>query len=235
MSTDPHVFKLLPAYALGCLDEDEVEVVVEHLEDCPTCQAELQTYQHLSEELAFATPEATPPAALQDKLMDALQSTPPTTSSPSHSSWWQGLVDRLRRPGLAWSLAGLTLIVVAAIAYLWLWQSSPPAPMQTVALQGTEVVPEAQGLIVVSSDGTRGTLVVENLPQLDAAHEYQLWLIEDGQRTSGAVFSVGSNGYTATIIWAPQPLDLYSAFGITIEPAGGSPGPTGDKVLGGAF
>jgi anti-sigma-K factor RskA len=31
---------------------------------------------------------------------------------------------------------------------------------------------------------------------------------------------------------APQPLDTYSALGITIEPAGGSPAPTGPKVLG---
>jgi anti-sigma-K factor RskA len=32
-----------------------------------------------------------------------------------------------------------------------------------------------------------------------------------------------------------QPLKAFSTFGITIEPAGGSPGPTGDKVLGGGL
>jgi anti-sigma-K factor RskA len=30
-------------------------------------------------------------------------------------------------------------------------------------------------------------------------------------------------------------LDAYTDFGVTVEPAGGSPGPTGDKVLGGSF
>jgi anti-sigma-K factor RskA len=59
-----------------------------------------------------------------------------------------------------------------------------------------------------------------------------LWLIQDGQRTSGGVFSVSDEGYGSLWISSPEPLATYSAFGITIEPAGGSPGPTGDKVLG---
>ncbi|RJQ80137.1 MAG: anti-sigma factor [Desulfobacteraceae bacterium] len=32
---------------------------------------------------------------------------------------------------------------------------------------------------------------------------------------------------------SPRPLNSYRTFGITIEPRGGSPGPTGSKVLGG--
>jgi len=34
-------------------------------------------------------------------------------------------------------------------------------------------------------------------------------------------------------VQANQPLDTYQSFGITIEPNGGSPAPTGKKVLGG--
>jgi anti-sigma-K factor RskA len=58
-------------------------------------------------------------------------------------------------------------------------------------------------------------------------------LIQDGERTSGGVFSVKQGGYAAKVIYAPLPLADYSSFGVTIEPAGGSPSPTGDKVLGG--
>ena len=108
--------------------------------------------------------------------------------------------------------------------------------MQTIALAGTEVAPEAHGLIVVGSDGDEGAVVVEDLPPLDADQQYQLWLIdEDGQRTSGAVFSTDADGYAATMIISPVPLTNYTAFGVTIEPAGGSPGPTGQKVRGGTF
>jgi anti-sigma-K factor RskA len=58
-------------------------------------------------------------------------------------------------------------------------------------------------------------------------------LIKDGKRTSGGIFTVRANGYGSLLIKAGNSLLGYTAFGITIEPAGGSPEPTGAKVLGG--
>jgi anti-sigma-K factor RskA len=74
---------------------------------------------------------------------------------------------------------------------------------------------------------------VDGLPSLDEEHEYQLWLIRDGERTSGAIFSTDENSYGGTRIRAPLSLLEYSSVGITIEPAGGSQQPTGERVLGG--
>jgi hypothetical protein len=62
---------------------------------------------------------------------------------------------------------------------------------------------------------------------------FGLALNSDGLRTSGGVFAVNPEGYGALWISSPEPLSSYPAFGITIEPVGGSPGPTGEKVLGG--
>jgi anti-sigma-K factor RskA len=104
--------------------------------------------------------------------------------------------------------------------------------MQVVAMVGTDAVPAAVGTLVISEDGEYGTLVVDGLPALDPDHQYQLWLIRDEQQTSGGVFSVNPEGYGALWISSPEPLSSYPVFGITIEPEGGSPGPTGDKVLG---
>jgi anti-sigma-K factor RskA len=238
MSNDEHVLELIPAYALDCLDDEEAELVTAHLAACPACQAELETYRQVVGELAFAAPGAVPPATLRDRLMASIH-TAPATTKPSPLSWWQTVAGTFRRPVPAWSLVGaLVLLVVLA----WFWLSVVPSSstphqgtMQTVALLGTEAVPEAQGLLVIGSDGNEGALVVEDLPPLDADHQYQLWLIKDGQRTSGAVFSVDANGYGAAMVSSPLPLTGYSAFGITIEPAGGSSGPTGQKVLGGTF
>jgi anti-sigma-K factor RskA len=104
--------------------------------------------------------------------------------------------------------------------------------MQVVAMLGTEVAPAATGMLVISEDGEYGTLVVDGLPALDPAHQYQLWLIRDGQRTSGGLFSVNPEGYGSLWVSSPEPLSSYPAFGITVEPVGGSTGPTGEKVLG---
>jgi anti-sigma-K factor RskA len=100
-----------------------------------------------------------------------------------------------------------------------------------VSLGGDDLAPQAVGLIVVSQDGSHGTLVVDRLPRLDESQQYQLWLIQDGKRVSGAVFSVGEDGYGSVWVSAPEALIQYSQFGVTIEPTGGSPSPTGERVL----
>jgi len=233
MSEDKHLLELIPAYALSCLDDDETELVTTHLTDCPDCQAALASYQQVVNELAYTVPEATPPTSLRDRLLETVQPAP--AESPS-SPWWQTLVDLLRHPVPAWSLIGaLTLVLLLGV---WLITSMEPAtgPQTSVSLVGTEAAPEAQALLVISSNGNEGGLLVEDMPVLDHYHEYQLWLIDrDGQRTSGALFSVDYDGYGTAMVVSPLPLTSYTAFGVTIEPTGGSPGPTGQKVLGGTF
>jgi len=236
MSDDKHVLELIPAYALGCLDDDEVEPFTTHLADCPACQAELVSYRQVVGELAYSVPEAAPPPGLRDRLLETVQSA--STASSSHS-WWQALVNLLRRPVPAWSLVvalALLLILGVWLIALTLSATGPQTSMQTITLLGTEAAPEAQALLVIGSAGNEGGLLVEDLPVLDHYHQYQLWLIDrDGQRTSGAVFSVDYDGYGTATVDSPRPLTSYVAFGVTIEPTGGSPGPTGQKVLGGEF
>ena len=241
---DEHVLDLLPAYALDCLDEDETIHVAEHLAACSTCQAELLAYQATVAQLALAAPDAAPPLTLKEQLMDRTQPVGqlPDVRSPQ-LSWWQSLGMLMRRTTPAWGVVGLVLIVALAVGNLWLWQRVnqleqrlPPAGvMHTIALSGTQAAPAATGLIVISLDGHHGTLVVDRLPELDEAQQYQLWLIKDGQRDNGGVFSVSHEGYGSVWLDSPQPLADYSAFGVTIEPAGGSSGPTGEKVLGGSL
>ncbi|RMF28236.1 MAG: anti-sigma factor, partial [Chloroflexi bacterium] len=154
--------------------------------------------------------------------------------------------ERLRRllQGVAplWAPISLLLIVGLALLNLLLWQRlsrlekmAAGPEMHIVALVGTEAAPDAHGIVVISGDGEYGSLIVEKLPPLSPEKQYQLWLIQNGQRTSGGVFSVTPEGYGVMEISSPRPLLEYSAFGITIEPAGGSPGPTGAKVLGGSL
>lgn len=243
MSAEAHVIDLLPAYALDCLDEAEVVLVSEHLARCPDCQAEWRAYQQTVDQLVLAGPEAAPSPALKVRLMDRIKPAdrpvPPRQSSLSRWSWLESFMGRFG-PGLV--AAGLVLILLLGLSDVWLWQqlnqleAAQPelAVMGTVPLQGTEFMPLAHGLVVISVDGEHGTLVVDGLPPLDKYHQYQLWLIEDdGQRQSGGVFSVDEEGYGALWVSSPAPLSDYAAVGITIEPAGGSPGPTGEKVMGG--
>ncbi len=243
MAMNTHVIELLPAYTLDCLDEEDMHLVTEHLAVCAACRAELISYQGVADQLAMAVPCSEPPADLRRRLIARAQPARPRVISQPRQAWWQQLGRSLRAlQHPAWGVASLALILGLTVSNVLLWQqvnrpviTSNVQGMRSLALAGTASAPTASGMVVISTDGEYGTLVVDNLPTLDKTQQYQLWLMQDGTRTSGAVFSVGQDGYSSAPILAPEPLTHYSSFGITVEPSGGSPHPTGVKVLSGAF
>ena len=224
--SEPHPTDLLPGYALGCLDRDEQSEVREHLLDCAACRTELRALEEVAANLAYAVPSAEPSASLKWRLLAACH---PLRSYP----WFDALFRRWPRLVPVTALfACLLVIVLGSTSYL-LWQQDRVPGMLFVALQGTENQPAATGRLVIDSGSGRGLLLVSDLPPLPQDEQYQLWLIKDGQRTSGAVFSVLVEGMADVQVISERPLASYDSFGITIEPFGGSPGPTGRKVLGG--
>jgi anti-sigma-K factor RskA len=238
MSTEEHVIDLLPAYVLDILTGAEKNQVVEHLAGCQKCLAELRTYQLAKDELAFASKLFSPRPQVKTGLIRKVRFLQKQAAASSRNSPWRRGIDLFIRSLPVW---GLALIVVLALVNWVLWTQlhkvnlSNPTPLRVVALASTENAPGAIGSLVMSQNGEYGTLIVDKLDDLDTDHQYQLWLIKDGQRSSGGVFSVNPDGYASLVIYGPQPLNNYQAVGITIEPAGGSPQPTGMKVLGGEF
>jgi anti-sigma-K factor RskA len=240
MSENKHVSDLLGAYALGCLDEEEQVRVAEHLRACAACQAEFQSYQSVVDQLPLAAPDATPPRDLRRQLMDAVRPPEQSVAPAPELTSWQKLTALWQKAAPAWGVASLVLIVILVVANVALWQRvddshTEPGTMRTVAFTGTDAAPSAIGTLVISADGEYGSLTVDGMPPLDNSQQYQLWLIRDGERTDGGVFSVNDEGYGALLISSPEPLSSFPSFGVTIEPAGGSPSPTGEKVLGGSL
>lgn len=239
MSEEGHVFDFLPAYALGSLDEDEQLQVSEHLATCAVCRAELQAFDQVVQDLPLAVTLSDPPSELKAALMAHTRKDEESAEVPAGDSWWRRLTQSMRASAPALGMAGLVLILILGLSNLFLWarlneiERVAQNALITIPMQGTADTPQAIGMLVVSRDGEHGTLVVDGLPVLDESSQYQLWLIRDEQRTDGGIFSVDKEGYGSLWVSSPDPLLSYSAFGITIEPAGGSPGPTGNKVLGG--
>jgi anti-sigma-K factor RskA len=235
MANDEHVSELIPGYVLDCLEEAELIQADEHLAICPQCQAEMAANQKVVGQLGMAAPDVACPGDLKDRLMTRIGAAPVTEVSP-RPSWWDRLRELFRRTAPTWGLASALLVVVLLASNLVLLQRVEPSnAMDTIILSGTDTYPDGVGIIVVGVHGDEGALVVDSLASLDIAHQYQLWLIKDGERSSGGVFSVDEDGYAVIWLESEEPLVNYEAFGVTIEPAGGSHGPTGDKVLGGSF
>jgi anti-sigma-K factor RskA len=246
MATNDHVYDLIPAYALDCLDPVEVTQVTEHLAGCSECQAELRAYQAVVDQLPLAAPDMQPSVSTKEGLMrriqSSVQSDMPSQAHPTEAkpSLWLRMSDWLQKSSPAWGLAGMALIAVLLVSNLVLIgqvsalkTAGGETALQVINLAGTSNTPQATGVIIMSKNGEQGTLVVDRLPALDPNHQYQLWLNKAGERDSGGVFSVDNAGYASLWVWSPDPLADYTSFGITVEPKGGSPGPTGQKVLGG--
>ncbi len=229
------IIDLIPAYALNSLDTEEAGRVTQHLGTCAVCQAELASFESVVDALPLAAREMEPNSALKDQLMRQIQKSHHMDMADSN------LVRPSLRYQLTATLSGffskpgmrpvaLLIVLALLVSTFFIWQQLNP-PTTQFLLTATEVAPNAQGIIEVKGNGRQATLTVTGLPELDPENQYQLWLIKDGQRVSGGVFSVNADGSQNMTIDAPQPLVNYAAFGITIEPAGGSPGPTGERVL----
>ena len=109
-------------------------------------------------------------------------------------------------------------------------------PGQTVNLVSeTRRSAQARGVMVVPVGGNAPLLAALDLPPLPTDHVYQVWLIVRGRVYSAGTFKVDSTGYAQTRISLPMtPMrEIYTidAVVITVERAGGSPGPTGESVL----
>lgn len=236
MPDNTHVLDLLPARAIGGLGTEEAARVEEHLSSCLICRKEAVALEEVAGQLAYAVPNVAPSPRLKERLMERVQAARPQARKPDPAParpWFERLLP-------AWGLASLVLIVVLGAANLLLWQRfneadsfMSPGGMRAVPLSPPDAGSTATGFVLVSADGDDGALVVDGLPPLGENQQYQLWLIRNGERTSGAVFSTDEKSYGGTRIRAPLSLMEYSSVGITIEPPGGSPQPTGEKVLGG--
>jgi anti-sigma-K factor RskA len=231
--SEQHPIDLLPAFALECLENNEREAVRRHLRDCDDCRRELAAYQQVTDRLAFGAPVDCPPELLKQRLMAHI--------APRRNAfaWLEKLTIAWPRLIPATAVGGLILVIALGVSNIILWRQM--ARRDTTALENTRLVrlqatvnaPGATGVLVLGPDESRALLVVDALMPLAAKSQYQLWLIKNGRRDSGGVFSVTADGRAELLVVAGRPLADFDAFGITIEPFGGSPGPTGKKVLGG--
>jgi anti-sigma-K factor RskA len=95
----------------------------------------------------------------------------------------------------------------------------------------------AYGTFVYDPGLRVAVLYAWGLDPLPGGETYQAWLIDpSGGRSNAGVFQAAEGGrFTVFIVSASSPLQDFSGLGVTIEPPGGSPGPTGPRVLAADF
>ncbi len=238
---------LLGAYALGALDKSERNAVEAQLQASAELRAELAEHQRALSRLTQAEPQLELPTAMKADLFTRIGASPITPPQPkSKAGLWESLTRGIAVPRFALAAAVLVAALgVGGLGYRVVQLSNQRAAQRqaldlitdtsavSVKLKARPAAPNATGRIRYKPNSNIGILETWDLPVLEANRIYQLWLVyPDNTRDTGAMFKIVSEDGTATVlIMAPRPFGTYTNFGISIEPDGGSPGPTGPGVL----
>jgi len=236
----------LAAYALGTLDAEEVPALESHLKNCKECQSELADYQSVTMGLLQSTPPQTPPPELRRNLIARLPSQRNRTPNLLANMFGHFSLGQVATAMVVVILLGLNIFSNVQIRDLQRQQSAlaerlsnEQAAIAMLAYPDTQTLnisADIQGLagsMLVDRDKSTAVLVLWNLPQIEPGQTYQIWLIDaGGNRTSGGLFTpVDNQGFTTATILSPVPIGQFVGLGVTIEPGGGSEGPTGPRIL----
>ena len=224
----------LPAYALGALDEDERRLVEEALASDPDVRALLAEYE-AGAAFWWRSRRCVRRRSTCGRILRPvwLLARGDAAAHPWSSSPRAALVaDGGRRAG--GDRAG-------SVAVLLLREEDEPPPVTPGMGNGaslytelaeqdgalwydvmpTELDPDVSGALVVSPEGDRAVIRLEDLPPLSPDEVFQLWLVDaDGQRIDGGLFRQSEDDATYIEVPLAAPIDRYLRFGASLEPAG---------------
>ena len=241
MTRDEHTPYLenIPAYAIGALDAEDVVALESHLQTCASCRTELAEYRALNESLLMAVPPKQPSAALRKRLQSRL----PGAQKPAARPQWNFSFGRL---ALGVSLVLLLFMNLYSILQTRTVQQEQvtlnrqirtgQTVMSMLSYPATErlsINDKVVGSVLVDKERDIVALIVWNMPELSKDQTYQIWLIDpQGDRVSAGIFSAEADQpYTTKIVYPKQSLTDFTGVGVTIEPAGGSDQPTGERMF----
>ncbi|MGW3958183.1 anti-sigma factor [Amycolatopsis sp. NPDC005003] len=213
---------LTGAYALDAVSDVERAEFERHLGECAACRQEVAELRATGARLGVAAAVDPPPSLKLVVFADVARTRQLPPKLP--------VVRRLSR-AKTWQLrVSLFGAAAAALVAVLLGVTGTPAPVDAVlsapdasAIEGTG---EGHATLVVSRSRHQAVLLASDLPALDAGHVYQVWLIgSGGARSAGLMTSEASQ----RMLVAELPADV-DRIGITVEPAGGSAGPTTPAV-----
>ncbi|NIK61683.1 anti-sigma factor domain-containing protein [Kribbella shirazensis] len=228
--TEPDVHTLTGPYVLDALPDDERARFEAHLAECAFCTTEVAELRTAAVKLAtqVSTP---PPPALKARVMSAIEDVrqlPPVVAGQPPTAV-RRRIGRRSVFALAAAAAAVALSGGIAIDQYRDRTAAERANQQVAAVlaqpdartvHGT-IQGGGQATVVVSAQADKSVVVLRDLPELPADRTWQLWMIDSGQTAHSVGLATGDLTQVITGSTAGM-----TAFGLTIEPTGGSRTPT---------
>lgn len=237
--------ELIPAFVINALEPDEMRRVEAHLRTCVECHGIADEYRRVPAALALSAPQFAPPTELRARTLRRAQS----DSLPQH---FRGEHVRESRFRFSPWLAAAALVVALLGLGLGVWQDRElyreliaqrdlltviayaEGPTQDVP--ATAADSRATGKLYLDPDSAVAALIAVNMPLLDNAHEYHLWLRQlDGNLVGAGRFRVDGEGNGWLLIRAPKHLADYNEVSVSVESNGTSDQRSGQIILQTAF
>ncbi len=229
--------ELKDAFVLGALPEEERREFEEYLAAHPERQAEIDELGTVAGLLALSPQEQEPPPELRRRIMDAVgaEAGRPHGSRRSVFAWIGGLLSVRNL-----ALGAAALLVIGLFSWSMLLQGevqdlqgrvqslqNQPQEPQMVKLVGTGTEQGARAE-VVTLEGDRAVLVVEDMPPIPEGKTYQIWVIEGDVPKPSGLFESKQDSVAAVV---EHPVGGGDVIAVTVEPEGGSPQPTTEPML----
>lgn len=253
--------ELLPAYALGALDGDDLRELEAHIATgCAECRRQIDLWQGDLEALATTVEPIVPSAATRERILREAAGAPlaqlaqvvpfrPRTGPPLWlalaaslllvlAAWgvWRQARLSAERDGLVRQVAGLERRLDQTQAdnrRLAKTLSLITAPgARAIQLAGLGPAQGAVGHAFINPKTGQAVVYAFDLPAPAAGKTYELWWIAAGRPPVPAgTFGVDEHG--AARVEVDQVADAAEpkTWAITLEPAGGVPQPSGPMVL----
>ncbi|WP_406193998.1 anti-sigma factor [Kitasatospora sp. NBC_01560] len=243
MTIAPDLHTLTGAYAAHALPAPEREAFERHLAQCPACAREVDEFTATLARLGAAE-VVTPPAALKARVMAEIGSVrqlPPDSAAPAGRPGRGGTV---RRQWPRFALAA-SVVIAAALGGVAVQQhdQAEQARAETARLAQQQAsfgalltAPDARtatatagsgvGTVVWSESKGQAGFLAAGMPPLPTGKAYELWFNDHGTMRPAGLLPKSDGS-----LLLDGPLDGAVGIGLTVEPAGGSPHPTGAPVM----
>ncbi|MEU8350752.1 anti-sigma factor [Streptomyces sp. NPDC048845] len=239
---------LTGAYALHALPEEDRAAFEAHLGACPACAQEVSELTATAARIGSAESVEPPPRLRAEVLRRAAATRQEPPRTPGRSARGPG------RPGtrhggrtLTRFLLAACLAAAAALGGVSAWQYQQARDARSDARRAEQrsqdlarvlTAPDARSITGLVGTGATGTAVVSRgedravflasgLPRLAADRVYQLWFDDHGTMRPAGVMDLRAE---AGAVLLEGRVGEAVGLGITVEPAGGSPRPTGEPL-----
>ncbi len=233
--TTADLHTLTGAYAVHALSDLERAEFDRHLNEGDACRLEVRELQATAARLAIAV-RVEPSPRLRSAVLAEITH---TRQQPPRLPRWNA--RRRPRPLITWLVAAAAAItVVLGVQAISSDRQFPTAQQENTA-ESVLTAPDARTVTPPASDGNtaaatvivspsqrRAVILAGSLPALDPQHVYQLWMVGQGAaHSAGLMQAHGANRQGPVVADIPAASDHVA---ITVEPVGGSRGPTSPAV-----